>query len=36
MEPQIYQVKPEQVGGRDIMDFLRQQLTYQFNVITIL
>ena len=31
MEPQIYQVKPEQVGGRDIMDFLRQQLSHQFN-----
>ena len=30
MEPQIYQVKPEQVGGKDIMDFLRQQLSRQF------
>jgi len=31
MEPQIYQVKPEQVGGKDIMDFLRQQLSRQFT-----
>lgn len=30
MEPQIYQVTPEQVGGKDIMDFLRQQLSRQF------
>ena len=31
MEPQIYQVTPEQVGGKDIMDFLRQQLSRQFT-----
>ncbi len=31
MEPTIYQVKPEQVGGKDIMDFLRQQIARQFN-----
>jgi hypothetical protein len=30
-EPTIYQVKPEQVGGKDIMDFLRQQIARQFN-----
>jgi hypothetical protein len=30
-EPQIFQVKPEQVGGKDIMDFLRQQIARQFN-----
>ena len=30
MEPQIYKVTPEQVGGKDIMDFLRQQLSRQF------
>ena len=30
-EPVIYQVKPEQVGGKDIMDFLRQQIARQFN-----
>jgi hypothetical protein len=30
-EPTIYQVKPEQVGGKDIMDFLRQQISRQFN-----
>jgi hypothetical protein len=31
MEPQIYKVTPEQVGGKDIMDFLRQQLSRQFT-----
>ena len=31
MEPQIYKVTPEQVGGKDIMDFLRQQLSHQFT-----
>jgi hypothetical protein len=30
-EPQIFQVKPEQVGGQDIMQFLRQQIARQFN-----
>jgi hypothetical protein len=30
-EPTIFQVKPEQVGGKDIMDFLRQQIAHQFS-----
>ena len=30
-QPTIYQVKPEQVGGQDIMQFLRQQISYNFN-----
>jgi len=30
-EPTVYQVKPEQVGGRDIMEFLRQQIAHNFN-----
>lgn len=30
-EPQIYQVKPEQVGGKDIMQFLREQISRNFN-----
>jgi hypothetical protein len=30
-EPNIYIVKPEQVGGKDIMDFLRQQISRNFN-----
>jgi hypothetical protein len=30
-EPTIYQVKPEQVGGQDIMQFLRTQIARQFN-----
>jgi hypothetical protein len=30
-EPQVYQVKPEQVGGQDIMQFLRQQISKNFN-----
>jgi len=30
-EPQIYIVKPEHVGGKDIMDFLRQQIARNFN-----
>jgi hypothetical protein len=30
-EPQVYQVKPEQVGGQDIMQFLRQQISRNFN-----
>jgi hypothetical protein len=30
-EPTIYQVKPEQVGGQDVMQFLRQQISRQFN-----
>jgi len=29
--PTIYQVKPEQVGGMDIMQFLRQQISKNFN-----
>jgi hypothetical protein len=30
-EPTIYQVKPEQVGGEDIMQFLRTQISRNFN-----
>jgi hypothetical protein len=30
-EPTVYQVKPEQVGGKDIMQFLRQQISNNFN-----
>jgi hypothetical protein len=30
-EPTVYQVKPEQVGGQDIMQFLRQQISINFN-----
>jgi hypothetical protein len=30
-EPQVYQVKPEQVGGQDVMQFLRQQISRNFN-----
>lgn len=30
-EPTIYQVKPEQVGGMDIMQFLRQQIAHNFG-----
>lgn len=30
-EPQIYQVTPEQVGGKDIMQFLREQISRNFN-----
>jgi hypothetical protein len=30
-KPIVYQVKPEQVGGKDIMDFLRQQIARNFN-----
>jgi len=30
-EPQIYIVKPEQVGGQEIMQFLRTQIARQFN-----
>ena len=29
--PTIYQVKPEQVGGQDIMQFLRTQISRNFN-----
>lgn len=29
--PTLYQVKPEQVGGMDIMQFLRQQISRNFN-----
>lgn len=29
--PNIYQVKPEQVGGKDIMQFLREQIARNFN-----
>lgn len=29
--PNIYQVKPEQVGGQDIMQFLRTQISRNFN-----
>lgn len=30
-EPVVYQVKPEQVGGQEIMEFLRQQIARNFN-----
>ena len=30
-QPTIYQVKPEQVGGQDIMQFLRTQISKNFN-----
>jgi hypothetical protein len=30
-KPNIYQVKPEQVGGQEIMDFLRTQISRNFN-----
>jgi hypothetical protein len=30
-KPNIYQVKPEQVGGKDIMQFLREQIAHNFN-----
>jgi hypothetical protein len=30
-EPTIYQIKPEQVGGQDIMQFLREQISKNFN-----
>lgn len=30
-EPTVYQIKPEQVGGVDIMQFLRQQIANNFN-----
>ena len=30
-EPNVYQVKPEQVGGQDVMQFLRQQIAHNFN-----
>jgi hypothetical protein len=30
-QPTIYQVKPEQVGGQDVMEFLRQQISRNFN-----
>jgi len=30
-QPTIYQVKPEQVGGQDIMQFLRQQISHNFD-----
>ena len=30
-EPQIYKVTPEQVGGKDIMQFLREQISRNFN-----
>lgn len=30
-EPTIYQIKPEQVGGQDVMEFLRQQIARNFN-----
>lgn len=29
--PTVYQVKPEQVGGEDIMQFLRTQIARNFN-----
>ena len=30
-EPTIYQIKPEQVGGQEVMQFLRTQIARQFN-----
>jgi len=30
-EPKVYQVTAEQVGGKDIMQFLRQQISNNFN-----
>ena len=30
-EPQIYQIKPEHVGGQEIMEFLRTQISKNFN-----
>ena len=30
-QPTIYQVKPEQVGGQDIMQFLRSQIAHNFS-----
>ena len=30
-EPQIYKVSPEQVGGKDIMQFLRDEISKNFN-----
>jgi hypothetical protein len=30
-EPNIYQIKPEQVGGKDLMQFLREQISRNFN-----
>jgi hypothetical protein len=30
-EPTIYQVTPGQVGGQDIMQFLREQISKNFN-----
>ena len=30
-EPTIYRVTPEQVGGLDVMQFLRQQIARNFN-----
>ncbi len=30
-EPKVYQVTSEQVGGKDIMQFLRQQISNNFN-----
>jgi len=30
-EPQIYKVTPEQVGGKDIMQFLREEISKNFN-----
>lgn len=31
MEPAIYIIKPEQVGGRDVSDFLRQAIATEFS-----
>lgn len=30
-EPTIYQVKPDQVGGKDVMEFLREQIARNFS-----
>lgn len=30
-EPTIYHVKPDQVGGKDVMQFLREQIARNFN-----
>lgn len=30
-KPTIYQIKPEHLGGEDIMQFLRKQISNNFN-----
>jgi hypothetical protein len=31
MQPTIYHVRPDQVGGEDLQEFLRKQITKQFE-----